>query len=128
MRGHKRFRSGAWRLTVFAGFDPVSGKRQDIHETVVAPDTRAGAKRADARLAAIIAAVEEGREVESSGSRKNNLPVLELAEKWQQANRPRRNERTGDWVGWSPKTAKTHADNFRLYILPTLGRAATPPG
>lgn len=30
-------------------------------------------------------------------------------------------ERTGDWIGWSPKTAKTHADNFRRYILPTLG-------
>ena len=121
MRGHKRYRAGAWRLTVFAGFDPVSGKRQDVHESVKAPNTRAGAKQADARLAAIISAIEEGREVDSPTSRKNMLPFAQLAERWQKANRPRQNERTGDWIGWSPKTAKTHADNFRLYILPTLG-------
>jgi integrase len=30
-------------------------------------------------------------------------------------------EQTGRWRGWSPKTAKTTADNFRLYILPSLG-------
>jgi integrase len=108
-------------LTVFTGFEPVSGKRLDIHETVRAPNTRAGAKQADARLAAIIAAVEEGREVESPSRRRSGMQVAELAERWQQANRPRRNERTGEWIGWSPKTAKTHADNFRLYILPTLG-------
>ncbi len=48
--------------------------------------------------------------------------MAQLAERWQRANRPRQNERTGDWIGWSPKTAKTHADNFRLYILPTLGQ------
>jgi integrase len=106
---------------VFTGFDPVSGKRLNIYDTVRAPNTRAGAKSADARLAAIISAVEEGREVESANGRRNALPMASLAERWQKANRPRQNERTGDWIGWSPKTAKTHADNFRLYILPTLG-------
>jgi len=49
VRGHKRYRSGAWRITVFAGWDPVTGKRIDIHETVKGPDNRAGAKLADDR-------------------------------------------------------------------------------
>ncbi len=47
--------------------------------------------------------------------------LRELAARWQRANRPRQDQRTGQWIGWSPKTAKTHADNFRAYILPTLG-------
>jgi integrase len=53
-----------------------------------------------------------------------------VANRWQHANRPRNDGRTGEWVGWSPKTAKTHADNFRLYILPSLGHrdAATVTG
>jgi hypothetical protein len=111
---------------VFTGFDPVSGKRMNRYETVRAPNTRAGAKQADARLAAIISAVEEGREIESANGRRNALSMALLAERWQKANRPRQNDKTGDWIGWSPKTAKTHADNFRLYILPTLGaRVAT---
>jgi len=121
VKGHKRFRSGAWRLTVFAGWDPVTTKRIDIHETIKAPNNRAGAKEADARLAAIITAVEEGTELKSAPARRGGMTVEELAERWQQTNRPRRNDRTGEWIGWSPKTAKTHADNFRSYILPTLG-------
>jgi len=44
VKGHKRFRSGAWRLTVFAGWDPVTPERIDIHETVRAPDNRLGAE------------------------------------------------------------------------------------
>jgi integrase len=79
------------------------------------------AKLADARLAELIAAVESGREIERSQRPGGGLTLAELAERWQQANRPRRNQRTADWIGWSPKTAKTHADNFRLYILPALG-------
>jgi hypothetical protein len=46
------------------------------------------------------------------------LMVRELAERWQRANRPRQDQRTEQWIGWSPKTAKTHLDNFRAYILP----------
>ena len=43
MRGHKRYRSGAWRLVVFAGFDEETGRRVDVHETVPGLDNRAGA-------------------------------------------------------------------------------------
>jgi transposase InsO family protein len=37
--GHKRFRSGAWRLSVFAGVDPDTGRQRYVHETVHAPNT-----------------------------------------------------------------------------------------
>ncbi|MGD9796088.1 MAG: tyrosine-type recombinase/integrase [Acidimicrobiia bacterium] len=121
MKGHKRFRSGAWRLTVFAGWDPVTGKRVDVYATVKAPDNRAGAKVADARLAELVTSVESGEHARAATSSQLGPTIIEVAEKWQRANRPRQNERTGDWVGWSPKTAKTNADNFRLYIVPTIG-------
>jgi len=61
MKGHKRFRSGAWRLAVFAGVDPDTGRKRYLFETVRTPNNRMGAKAADARLAQLIAAVEEGR-------------------------------------------------------------------
>jgi integrase len=122
MKGHKRFRSGAWRLAVFTGIDPVTGRQRYLHETVHGPNTRAGAKTADARLAQLIVAVEEGRAPSVRSPRKPDVLTLrELAERWQRANRPRQDQRTGQWIGWSPKTAKTHHDNFRSYILPTLG-------
>lgn len=122
MRGHKRWRSGAWRLAVFAGIDADTGRQRYVNETVHEANNRAGAKAADARLAELITAVENGRTPEPARRPKVNvLTVAVLAQRWQAANRPRQNERTGDWIGWSPKTAKTHADNFRNYILPTLG-------
>jgi integrase len=122
MKGHRRWRSGAWRLAVFAGIDLNTGKQRYVHETVHAPNSRAGAKAADARLAELITAVESGRTPEPARTRRTKvLTVATLAERWQAANRPRQNQRTSDWIGWSPKTAKTHAFNFRRYILPTLG-------
>ena len=123
MKGHKRYRSGGWRLAVFTGIDPESGRQRYVYETVRAPNNRAGAKLADGRLAQLIAAVETGALADARVPPKvPALTVNELAQRWQEANRPRQNPRTGDWIGWSPSTAKTHADNFRLYILPTLGK------
>lgn len=122
MKGHKRFRSGAWRLAVFAGVDPHTGRKRYLFETVRTPNNRMGAKAADARLAQLVAAVEEGRAPAARPSpRADVLTLRALAARWQSTNRPRQNQRTGQWIGWSPKTAKTHADNFRAYILPTLG-------
>jgi len=120
VRGSKRYRSGAWRLVVAAGVDPVTGRRRSVYETVHAPDNRAGAKAADARLAELIAAVESGAEPELT--RRAGPTVAELARLWQETNRPHRDRRSGDWMGWSPKTAKTVDDNFRSYVLPTVGR------
>jgi len=108
-------------LVVAAGGDPVTGRRRSLYETVNAPDNRAGAKLADARLAELIAAVESGREPQPSGSQKGPT-VADLAAAWQEANRPHRDRRSGDWLGWSPKTAKTVEDNFRCYLLAVLGR------
>lgn len=92
-----------------------------MYGTVRAPDNRAGAKLADARLAEFISAIESGRDPEPAGVR-NGPTVAEVAEAWQEANRPHQDRRSGDWIGWSPKTAKTMADNFRCYLLPVLGR------
>ena len=120
MRGHKRFKDGSWRLSVANGADPVTGRRRTIYETVNAPKNRVGAKLADARLAELIAAVESGRGVEPK--RAGSEPtVTEIAAAWQEANRPRQDPRSSDWIGWSPKTAKTVADNFRCHILPVIG-------
>jgi integrase len=47
--------------------------------------------------------------------------VADLARGWQEANRPRQDSRSGEWLGWSPKTAVTVGDNFRLHILPVIG-------
>jgi integrase len=124
MKGHKRYRSGGWRLSVFAGIDPMTGRKRYVYDTVRSADNRAGAKAADARLAQLIAKVEGGRVPEPRAPRKAEVLTLrELAERWQTANRPRQNKRTGQWIGWSPKTAKLHADNFRAYILTPIGDA-----
>ncbi len=129
MKGHKRFRSGAWRLVVNAGTDPVTAKRRNIYETVREPNTREGAKAADARLAELIVAVESGRHFDVHSEVRKGPTVSELAATWQEANRPRQDKK-GAWAGWSPKTAKTVGDNFRFYVLPTLGhrRAAAVTG
>ncbi len=121
MRGHKRFKEGSWRLVVANGFDPVTGGRRTINETVRAPKNRAGAKLADARLAELISAVESGRYLDHQEKPGHGPTVGEIAQAWQEANRPRQDRRSGDWLGWSPKTAKTVADNFRHHILPVIG-------
>lgn len=125
MRGSKRFRLGAWRLVVAAGSDPDTGRRRSVYETVHAPNNRAGAKAADARLAELIVASESGQDARPQDPR-SGPTVAEVAARWQEANKPRR-DKGGHWTGWSPKTAKTTADNFRLYLLPGIGgrRAAS---
>jgi hypothetical protein len=97
--GHKRFRSGAWRLAVFAGVDPDTGRKRYLFETVRTPNNRMGAKAADARLAPLIAAVEEGRALVRPSPKADTLTLRELAARWQRANRPRQDQRTGQWIG-----------------------------
>jgi integrase len=107
-------------LVVAAGLDPDTGRRRSVFETVHAPDNRAGAKLADARVAELIAAVESGQDPKPADAH-SGLTVAELAALWQEAFKPR-DDRHGQWLGSSPKTAKTIADNFRLYLLPEIGR------
>ncbi|MDQ1412180.1 MAG: hypothetical protein QOE07_768, partial [Acidimicrobiaceae bacterium] len=109
-----------------AGSDPRTGARRNIYETVHGPDNRAGAKAADARLAELIAAVESGEAFagRAEASRAEQRPVVrveDLASAWQNAHRPRPARGDGEWLGWSPKTDMTVADNCRSYILPTIG-------
>jgi integrase len=125
MKGHKRFRDGAWRLVVPAPSDPLTGRRRNVFETLHAPNTRAGAKLADARLAELIVVVTSGRAPlpgsEDQQASRRGPTVADLARDWQEAFQPRQDKRTGDWLGWSPKTAVTVRDNFRLHILPAIG-------
>jgi hypothetical protein len=51
VRGHKRFKGGAWRLTVNAT-DPVTGKRTPVYATVHAPNNKRGAAKADSETVA----------------------------------------------------------------------------
>jgi hypothetical protein len=121
MRGHKRYRAGAWRLIVFAGTDPLTGRRRNLDETVSAPNNSAGAKAADARLAELVAAVESGRtpsREEAPEARANGGGARYCLTGGQP---PRRDPRSGEWIGWSPKTAKTLGDNFRFHLLPAIG-------
>ena len=74
------------------------------------------------RLAELIVEVESGRHEASEPGPGRELTVAQLAEMWQEANRPRQDPRNGSWIGWSPKTAITVADGFRLYINPAIGR------
>lgn len=123
MKGYKRFRDGAWRLVVAAPNDPLTGRRRNIYETVHAPDNRAGAKLADARLAELIVAVTSGLAPGAGeGQSRHGPTVADLARDWQEAHRPHQDRRTGAWLGWSPKTAMTVEGNFRLHILPSIGR------
>lgn len=59
MAGRKRFRAGAWRLTVEGPHkDPITGKRLKINRTVGEPNTKAGAKAAASELARLIVEVD----------------------------------------------------------------------
>ena len=62
VRGHKRFKAGAWWLTVNAK-DPVTGKRKLVYATVDAPNN----KPADSGLAKLVAQVETGLTMPTSG-------------------------------------------------------------
>ena len=98
MRGHKRFKDGAWRLVVDAGKDPITGKRRQVNRTVRAPNTRAGAQAADVELARLIVEVTSGEAAPSA-----HITVGELLVRWVEhrptaggPGRPaRRDSRTG---------------------------------
>jgi hypothetical protein len=66
MRGQKRFKDGAWRLTVEASKDPITGKRRAVNRPVRAPNTRAGAQAADVELARLVIEVTSGESAPSA--------------------------------------------------------------
>jgi integrase len=102
MRGTIRQRSkGSWTIQVYAGRDPVTGKKMRIARTV-----RGTKKEAELALAKLINAVETGIDFNSS-----KLTFGDYAERWLRSKR--KNVR--------PKTLERYSDIFRLHIIPVVG-------
>jgi integrase len=106
MRGYKRFRSGGWSLVVDAGKDPITSKRRQVHRTFRAPNTKRGAAQADTALAKLIAEVEAGRALPSSG-----LTVAQLVERYIVDSEPR----------WAPGAAAETRRRVKQHITPYVG-------
>jgi integrase len=110
--GHKRFRAGAWRLTVEGPPDPITGKRQQVYRTVREPNTRAGAKAADIELSKLVVEVDAQRVLPSSG-----VTVGQLMERWVAHRRP-------GWEERSPGQPDATLARIRDHITPKLGNVA----
>ena len=112
MGGHKRFRAGAWRLTVEGPKDPITGKRRQVHRTVRAPNTKAGEKTADLELAKLLVEVDGQRVLPGSG-----VTVGQLLERWVQHRRP-------GWEDRSPGQPDATLARIRNHITPHIGDVA----
>jgi integrase len=100
--GHKRFRDGAWRLTVSAGTDPVTGKRKQANATVHAPNNREGAKLADIELAKLVVEVASGRGVP------NAILTGQFLERWVEHRRRAWEERSPGQPDWTLNVIRKH--------------------
>jgi integrase len=109
VKGHVRYRSGAWRLTVEGGNDPLTGKRRQIHRTVRAPDTKAGRRTAESALAKLLVDVDDERVVPGSG-----LTVSEVLERYVELREDR----------WSPGAGDETRRRIELHIAPAIGKVA----
>jgi hypothetical protein len=109
MRGHKRFKDGAWRLTVEASKDPITGKRRAVNRTVRAPNTRAGAQAADVELARLIIEVTSGEAAPSA-----HITVGELLMRWVE-------HRRRAWEARSPGQPDWTLSVIRKHFIPRLG-------
>jgi integrase len=106
MRGYKRFRSGGWSLVVDAGKDPITGDRRQVHRTFKAPNTKRGAAQADTALAKLVAEVEAGRALPSSG-----LTAAQLVERYIVDGERR----------WAPGAAAETRRRVKQHITPYVG-------
>lgn len=106
MKGTLRYRSGAWRLQVYAGADPMTGKERRITKTVRAADNRAGRKQAEAELAKLVVDVEAGRH-----HLRDDMTVAELLERYFALK----------VADWSPASAKEHRGIIRRALVPNIG-------
>jgi integrase len=100
--GHKRFKDGAWKLTVSAGMDPVTGKRKQVHATVHAPNNREGAKVADIELAKLVVEVAAGRRAPSV------IRTGEFLERWVEHRRRAWEERSPGQPDWTLNVIRKH--------------------
>jgi len=99
VKGSKRYRDGAWRLTVQNG-------QQRVYQTVHAPDNRTGERAADEALAALVTEVRAGRH--PTGDR---ITVAQLLDRWLEVGRP----------DWSPATYQTNKQHAAAYVVATIG-------
>jgi integrase len=100
--GHKRFKDGAWKLTVSAGTDPVTGKRKQVHATVQAPNNGEGAKQADIELAKLVVEVASGRRAPSI------IRTGEFLERWVEHRRRAWEERSPGQPDWTLNVIRKH--------------------
>lgn len=106
MAGHIRFRDGAWRLTADAGKNAL-GKRVQIHETVHAPNTKAGRKKAElARAALVLKGAEQ-----ASRTTDETMALAAFLAGWIERRSP----------DWAPSTRATDPGIVARHITPHLG-------
>jgi len=108
VRGHKRFKAGAWRLTVNA-MDPVTGKRKPVYATVHAPNNKRGAAKADSEPAKLVFQVESGRTMPTSG-----MTVDQLIERYIGDRSP----------SWAPGADYETRKRVAQHVTPHVGSIA----
>lgn len=96
-----RQRGDAWQLRVFAGRDPVTGRKRWIAKTV-----RGGKRAAQRELANLVAEIDRGM---ATGT---DATVNDLIERWLELASPE----------WSPSTLVQTRSAIRTHITPLLGR------
>ncbi len=102
MRGTIRQRAkGSWTIQVYAGRDPVTGKKLRIARTV-----RGTKKEAELALAKLISAVETGVDFNAT-----KMTFAEYADRWLRS----KNKKV------RPKTIQRYSDLMRLHIVPIIG-------
>lgn len=102
MRGTIRQRAkGSWTIQVYAGRDPVTGKKMRIARTV-----RGTKKEAELALAKLIHSVETGIDFNAT-----KLTFGQYASRWLDSKRNK----------VRPKTIRRYSDLMRLHIVPIIG-------
>jgi integrase len=109
MKGTKRFKAGAWRLTVDAGTDPVTGDRRRINRTVHAPNNKRGERQADMELAKLVVEAGAKRALPATG-----MTIDELIERYIVSRSTR----------WAPGAADATRRRAAQHITPHLGAMA----
>ena len=102
MRGTIRQRAkGSWTIQVYAGRDPVTGKKLRIARTV-----KGTKKEAELALAKLIQSVETGIDFNAS-----KMTFAEYSNRWLDSKRKK----------VRPKTIQRYSDLMRLHIVPVIG-------
>ena len=102
MRGTIRQRSkGSWTIQVYAGKDPVTGKKMRVARTI-----RGTKKQAELALAKLIQSVETGVDFDAT-----KMTFAKYSARWLESKRKQ----------VRPKTIERYSDLMRLHIVPVIG-------